>query len=487
MVAVPGVSFFSCTKMNDKEELLVRADCVEVIHGSDLESDRQAIVKNWYVPVDGTREELLPEEVVTILWDANEFFFKVKKENDTITWIEKQHVDIVHPHEVRELYHELLVHLQNWHTWFGGWVFHDQKKSFEFSWHEKSMGQILKVQILRAFNIAARKVKNQPSCKDEANKCLHLLWKFEITTMVNMGRFLQDIQKLQNSMSSSSSSSSTSSSSSSSSSSVYHEEASLLAHLASVASENSLQQLVSKFSVTVSFEARSYERYVYNFLFFFYFFFHCLTLNNFLVFSVANNFFLLFNIFSAKIQWKESMMVTGGRGYFMRSLTETLKRLKKFATIGSTLSLIPLSCHTAQFDACTSASTEGETSMAWHRDEVGSFTLIVTLGPSTSSYLEWKRGTETVRIDYSGHTFSVVGGIHSRFFDFSIPNETTNHVDSHHHVYHRSVNLGTAFREIIVLRFKMHATKELGINANTVAAFVDIIKSITYESRSERN
>ena len=109
--------------------------------------------------------------------------------------------------------------------------------------------------------------------------------------------------------------------------------------------------------------------------------------------------------------------------------------------------------------------------MANHRDEVGCNTLVVTIGASNKSTLVWKRGDEIHTVHYSGHTFSVVGGIHSKFFDFS-----TNG----NHIFHRSVNLDKNFREIIVLRFKMHAELRLGINADTVVAFVNIIKSIEW-------
>ena len=66
--------------------------------------------------------------------------------------------------------------------------------------------------------------------------------------------------------------------------------------------------------------------------------------------------------------------------------------------------------------------------MAIHRDHVGCHRLCINTG-SKSSYLQWTRGFEEqpVRVNYSGPSFQVVGGIHSNFYDFG-------------NVHHQSVN-----------------------------------------------
>ena len=230
------------------------------------------------------------------------------------------------------------------------------------------------------------------------------------------------------------------------------------------------------FTVTVPFEMPLHRRcvikYLYFFIFFliyFYFIFKILKCKKTNIFFLASP-----SLFSAKKQWKESMWKIAGR-FYMRSLTTTLKRLNKFKEIGDTLSIVPVSCHTAEFDPELGHSKK-ESSMAWHRDQVAlDGSLIVTIGESTKSKLVWKRGAESHESHYCGHTFSVVGGIHSEFYDFSKEN---------HHVFHRSVNLDNKFREIIVLRFKMHAKFNLNINATSVVKFVNIIKNIKWNGRN---
>ena len=105
--------------------------------------------------------------------------------------------------------------------------------------------------------------------------------------------------------------------------------------------------------------------------------------------------------------------------------------------------------------------------MAIHRDHVGCHRLCINTG-SKSSYLQWTRGFEEqpVRVNYSGPSFQVVGGIHSNFYDFG-------------NVHHQSKNCDEeSCRELIVLSFAMDPTKDLNITADSVASFVDMIKSL---------
>ena len=160
------------------------------------------------------------------------------------------------------------------------------------------------------------------------------------------------------------------------------------------------------------------------------------------------------------------MMLTGGRGYYMRPMTATLRKYQKFHAIGTLLHVVPKQCHIAIFQADNALWEYGQKSMAAHRDHVGCLRLCVNLG-SKSSFLEWTRdGENAVRVLYSGPSFQVIGGIHSNFFDFG-------------NVRHQSKNCDEeSCRELIVLSFAMDPTKDLNITADSVASFVDMIKSL---------
>ena len=96
--------------------------------------------------------------------------------------------------------------------------------------------------------------------------------------------------------------------------------------------------------------------------------------------------------------------------------------------IATLLNVMPKQCHIAVFEPYTSSAEFGQRSMAIHRDHVGCHRLCINTG-SKSSYLQWTRGFEEqpVRVNYSGPSFQVVGGIHSNFYDFG-------------NVHHQSVN-----------------------------------------------
>ena len=152
----------------------------------------------------------------------------------------------------------------------------------------------------------------------------------------------------------------------------------------------------------------------------------------------------------------------------MRSMTAHLRSIGAFDVIEAKLAVVVKQCHIAIFAPKTDTSVVvyKKRSMAHHRDHVGSHRLVANMG-SASSYLEWTRGEkECVRVDYSGPSYQVVGGIHSNFYDFG-------------GVLHHSVNEDVnSCREIIVLSFALDSTKDPNITSASVAKFVDFIKCL---------
>ena len=160
------------------------------------------------------------------------------------------------------------------------------------------------------------------------------------------------------------------------------------------------------------------------------------------------------------------MMKTGGR-FPMRSMTAYLRSIGAFAIIEEMLSIVCKQSHIAFFNPMTNMTEEvfKTRSMGKHGDHVGCNRLVANIG-SNSSYLEWSRGEERVRVDYSGPSYQVVGGIHSNFYDFG-------------GIVHQSVNCDVkSCREIIVLSFALDSTKEPNITPASVARFVDFIKDL---------
>ena len=142
------------------------------------------------------------------------------------------------------------------------------------------------------------------------------------------------------------------------------------------------------------------------------------------------------------------MMRTGGRGYLMRSMTATLCSLKKVEFIEKNFSVRFKQCHIAVFDPNTELCELGKCSMGNHRDHLGVHRALIHRG-SQSSYLEWNRPNgESVRVEYNGPSYQIVGGIHSNFYDFG-------------NISHHSVNCDpNSCRELIVLSFLLHPTMD---------------------------
>ena len=250
------VPILECQCLEDTTIYLIQHDYVREINEDELEL-LQAVVNREYAPVNPLHRELFANEIVTIIVDWNDTFFKVRCDDGTYTFVLKERVTILGEEKLRSLNNELYERLDQWHNKYGGSQFGDQKICLETNTQSRGGTFLIHqgIRILFAFTTAARAV----TCEKEAKKCLRLLGKFEASTMEEMERFLRWIKEMKNeyeknsTSSSSTTTSTTTTSSTTTSSTASSGASSFLAHVRSQ-KEESLEHLVNTFSMTGQFE-----------------------------------------------------------------------------------------------------------------------------------------------------------------------------------------------------------------------------------------